>query len=154
MRRWMTVIGVIVALAAFGTLTAFAASFAETPAPRDSDLPRIVAQEVPGAAAAGPSAGATDTGSSAATPTNTAHPGNDSPPAPAADSAPPSSGSSAPSAGSGDHHGSSASTGSDAAGSGTAHGDESPADMGHNKDHEVVAPPVHDSDENGHRNSD
>lgn len=151
MRRWTTVIGVIAVLAASLTLSAFAASFATPPAPRDSDLPRIVAATgshmgTQDSTAAGvtsgtakPATGATgtaDTGTSSAAPGVSTGQGAD--------------GTTGSSAATGGKKGTSASSGSNTDGDNDSDDGGSVDNAGH--DHEVVAPPVHDSDEGDRRN--
>ncbi|HEY5275451.1 MAG TPA: hypothetical protein VIK38_02755 [Coriobacteriia bacterium] len=146
MRRWMTVIGVTAALAASFTLSAFAASFDTAATPRDTDLPRIVAAQVGGSAASGASATSTIKASAAGpsqhVDTSTPSVGKNS------------SGAAASSGGtSGSTSGSGASTSNSPDGDNDADDPGSASAPSHSDDHEVVAPPVHDSDEKDTRGS-
>jgi hypothetical protein len=151
MRRWTTVIGVIAVLAASLTLSAFAASFATPPAPRDSDLPRIVAVEGTHVGTQDSTmAGVTsETAAPATGPAGTADTGASSP-ASGASTGKGTDGTSGSSAGTGGKKGTSASSGSTTDGDNDSDDGGSVDNAGH--DHEVVAPPVHDSDEGGRGN--
>jgi hypothetical protein len=151
MRRWMTVMGVTAVLAASLTLSAFAASFATPPAPRDSDLPRIVAAGgtpvgTQGSTTAGVTSGTAAPATGPATTTDT----GTSSVASGASTGKGTDGTTGSSAGAGGKKGASASSGPSTDGDNDSDDGGSVDNAGH--DHEVVAPPVHDSNEGDRRN--